>query len=215
MTSAEKPLLLYTGRVPNGFKVTVLLEELNAVYGGPAYECVSSLVLSRLLLTDIFFIIAISWTNIDIWTNVQKEPWYVYHLHFLHLLAFFSRVMYNVSSLNLPLYFRFIKLNPNGRIPTLIDRSRGNFNVFESAAILLYLAQHYDKDGKFWFDIAKEADDYSEMLQWIFFAVSLSLWFQIRIGAELRLPNCGGRGLAWWCWSDARSRLVVDCVLGL
>lgn len=71
-----------------------------------------------------------------------------------------------------PLYLRFIKLNPNGRIPTLTDRSRGNFNVFETAAILLYLAQHYDKEGKFWFDSAKEADDYSEMLQWIFFAVS-------------------------------------------
>lgn len=70
------------------------------------------------------------------------------------------------------LYHRFIKLNPNGRIPTLTDRSRGNFNVFETAAILLYLAQHYDKENKFWFDIAKEADDYSEMLQWIFFAVS-------------------------------------------
>ena len=63
----------------------------------------------------------------------------------------------------------FIKLNPNGRIPVITDRSRGNFNVFETGAILLYLAQHYDKDHVFWFDPAET--DYSEMIQWMFFAV--------------------------------------------
>ncbi|KAF5318072.1 hypothetical protein D9619_012161 [Psilocybe cf. subviscida] len=64
----------------------------------------------------------------------------------------------------------FIKLNPNGRIPTLVDHSRGDFSVFETAAIILYLAQHYDKDHVLWFDPEKDADNYSEMLQWIFFA---------------------------------------------
>ncbi|OBZ76305.1 Disulfide-bond oxidoreductase YfcG [Grifola frondosa] len=64
----------------------------------------------------------------------------------------------------------FIKLNPNGRIPTLVDRSRNNFNVFETAAILLYLEQHYDKEGRFAFDKDKDPDNWSEMLQWIFFA---------------------------------------------
>ncbi|KAI0080730.1 glutathione S-transferase C-terminal-like protein [Panus rudis PR-1116 ss-1] len=64
----------------------------------------------------------------------------------------------------------FIKLNPNGRIPVLVDRSRNNFVVFETAAILLYLQQHYDKDNKFGFHRDNEADDYSVMLQWIFFA---------------------------------------------
>jgi len=63
----------------------------------------------------------------------------------------------------------FIKMNPNGRIPVLVDRSRGNFNVFESSAILLYLVQHYDKDFKFWFDAEKDPNDYNEMLQWLFF----------------------------------------------
>ncbi|KAI0921487.1 hypothetical protein AcW1_004554 [Taiwanofungus camphoratus] len=64
----------------------------------------------------------------------------------------------------------FIKLNPNGRIPVLVDRSRNNFVVFETAAILLYLQQHYDKGNKFGFDKENDADHYSEMLQWIFFA---------------------------------------------
>lgn len=68
----------------------------------------------------------------------------------------------------------FIKINPNGRIPAIIDRTRNNFNVFETSAILLYLAQHYDPEFKFWFDPNKDADNYSEMLQWLFFAVCLS-----------------------------------------
>lgn len=81
--------------------------------------------------------------KIDIWTNRQKEPW-------------------------------FIKLNPNGRIPVLVDRSRNNFVVFETAAIILYLAQHYDKENKFIFKSDAQPDDYSETLQWMFFAVSPS-----------------------------------------
>jgi glutathione S-transferase len=114
-TESNKPILLYTAPTPNGFKVSVFLEELRAQYGGPDYE------LFQVKLSD----------------NVQKEPWY-------------------------------IKLNPNGRIPAITDRSRDNFNVFESAAILLYLAQHYDKDHVFSFDPSDP--HYSEMLQWIFFA---------------------------------------------
>ncbi|KAB5591903.1 Glutathione S-transferase, carboxy-terminal domain containing protein [Ceratobasidium theobromae] len=63
----------------------------------------------------------------------------------------------------------FLKINPNGRIPALVDRSRDSFAVFESAAILLYLAQHYDKEHKFSYDPAQDPDLYSEQLQWIFF----------------------------------------------
>ncbi|KAF9810541.1 hypothetical protein IEO21_06864 [Rhodonia placenta] len=63
----------------------------------------------------------------------------------------------------------FVQLNPNGRIPVLLDRRRGDFPVFETAAILLYLAQHYDTTRRFAFDPQTSADDYSEMLQWIFF----------------------------------------------
>ncbi|GBE79238.1 glutathione S-transferase C-terminal-like protein [Sparassis latifolia] len=81
---------------------------------------------------------------------------------------------YDVFSINISTNVQkepwFIKLNPNGRIPVLVDRSRKDFVVFETAAILLYLQQHYDKENKFGFDKDKDADNYSEMLQWIFFA---------------------------------------------
>jgi glutathione S-transferase len=54
--------------------------------------------------------------------------------------------------------------------PALVDPNRGGFQVFESAAILLYLEQHYDGARKFAFDPATQPDEYSEMLQWMFFA---------------------------------------------
>ncbi|CAL1701689.1 unnamed protein product [Somion occarium] len=63
----------------------------------------------------------------------------------------------------------FLKINPNGRVPAIVDRARNNFNVFESAAILLYLQQHYDKENKFGFDPKADPDEYSILLQWIFF----------------------------------------------
>lgn len=65
----------------------------------------------------------------------------------------------------------FLALNPNGRIPVLVDRNRADFPVFETGAILLYLAHHYDTLRKFAFDRAARPDEHSEMLQWMFFAV--------------------------------------------
>lgn len=60
----------------------------------------------------------------------------------------------------------FLAVNPNGRIPAIVDHSRDGFAVFESGAILLYLAEHYDSAHDFSFDAP---DEKSEMLQWLFF----------------------------------------------
>ncbi|KAJ7758484.1 glutathione S-transferase [Mycena maculata] len=64
----------------------------------------------------------------------------------------------------------FIEKNPNGRIPTIVDRAHGDFAVFETGAILLYLQQTYDKEGKYSFDPATQPKEYSEVLQWMFWA---------------------------------------------
>lgn len=65
----------------------------------------------------------------------------------------------------------FIKLNPNGRIPVLVDRNRDDYAVFETAAILLYLQQHYDTDNRLGWNPVTSPNEYSKSLQWIFFAV--------------------------------------------
>jgi glutathione S-transferase len=96
---------LYTAPTPNGWKVSILLEEL-----GLPYE-VKPIRLDRL---------------------EQKQDWY-------------------------------LRLNPNGRIPTLVDRAANDFAVFESGAILLYLAE---KTGRF---LPQESAARSVAIQWLMF----------------------------------------------
>jgi len=67
----------------------------------------------------------------------------------------------------------FLKINPNGRIPALVDENfkdpvtGGGHGVFESASILLWLAEKYDSESKFWFEDPLLR---SKALSWIFFA---------------------------------------------
>jgi glutathione S-transferase/GST-like protein len=78
---------LYTAATPNGWKVSILLEEL-----GLPYEV----------------------HVLDLGSGAQKEPW-------------------------------FTAINPNGRIPAIVDRDEGGFAVFESGAIMVYLAEKTDR----------------------------------------------------------------------
>ena len=96
---------LYTAATPNGWKVSIALEELGLPYQ------VHPIRLEKL---------------------EQKEPW-------------------------------FLALNPNGRIPAIVDRSNGDFPVFESGAILIYLAE---RTGRL---LPLEPKPRSLVLQWLMF----------------------------------------------
>ncbi len=96
---------LFTAATPNGWKVSIALEEMSLPY------TLRPLVLSKL---------------------EQKEEWY-------------------------------LKINPNGRIPAIVDHDNGDFAVFESGAILIYLAE---KSGRF---LPTESKARSRVLQWLMF----------------------------------------------
>ena len=99
---------LFTASTPNGWKISIALEELALPYS------IRQLSLSKL---------------------EQKEEW-------------------------------FLKINPNGRIPAIIDHDNGDFPIFESGAILIYLAE---KTGKL---LPAEPKARSRVLQWLMFQMS-------------------------------------------
>ncbi len=57
----------------------------------------------------------------------------------------------------------FLKLNPNGRIPVIVDREARDFAVFETGAIMVYLAE---KTGRL---LPKDSEGRSRAMQWLMF----------------------------------------------
>jgi glutathione S-transferase/GST-like protein len=96
---------LYTAATPNGWKVSILLEELGLPYQVHV---------------------------LDLSSGAQKEPW-------------------------------FTAINPNGRIPAIVDREAGDFAVFESGAIMVYLAE---KTGRL---LPSDPEGRSLVMQWLMF----------------------------------------------
>jgi glutathione S-transferase len=57
----------------------------------------------------------------------------------------------------------YLKLNPNGRIPTIVDHDNDDFVVFESGALMIYLAE---KTGRL---MPSDVNGRSTVIQWLMF----------------------------------------------
>ncbi|CCH44030.1 hypothetical protein BN7_3587 [Wickerhamomyces ciferrii] len=66
----------------------------------------------------------------------------------------------------------YLKMDPNGKLPTFSDvDSQGKQTIiFESAAILLYLGEHYDLERKYYYDLKHEL--YWDQIKWLIFQVA-------------------------------------------
>ena len=96
---------LHTAATPNGWKISIMLEECGLPY---------------------------KVHPVDLTANEQKSP-------------------------------EFLAMNPNGRIPVIVDRENNSLTLFESGAILIYLAE---KSGKL-----LSGDETTRLLQiqWLMF----------------------------------------------
>jgi glutathione S-transferase len=66
----------------------------------------------------------------------------------------------------------FVAINPNARVPALIDHSMDNLAIWESGSIILYLVQKYSREfGEcpLWSDTLQ---DQSQIMSWLFFQTS-------------------------------------------
>lgn len=76
-------------------------------------------------------------------------------------------VPYNVHAINLSNQTQkedwFLELNPNGRIPVIVDTDNDNFVVFETGAIMVYLAE---QSGRL---LPTDVKGRSLVMQWLMF----------------------------------------------
>jgi hypothetical protein len=129
---------LYTSPTPNGFKISIMLEEIGLDY--TVHE-------------------------IRLGEQDQKRP-------------------------------EFLAMNPNGRIPVIVDRDNDDFVVFESGAIMIYLAE---KTGQL---LPREVKARSRVIQW---AISMSIY-------RLPLIVISMKAGAYSAYSISNSRSGITCV---
>ncbi|KAK9351965.1 glutathione S-transferase [Lipomyces doorenjongii] len=78
------------------------------------------------------------------------------------------------------------KINPNGRIPALVDHSNNDFIIWESGAIILYLVKKYDTEHKLY---PASLEDQTLVDTWFFFQMTgfgpytgQAVWFKVLTG---------------------------------
>ena len=73
---------------------------------------------------------------------------------------------YNVFSINIAkdeqFQPHFLKISPNNRIPAIIDKDNNDYSLFESGAILMYLAEKSGKLLNF-----SDKDEYYRTIEWL------------------------------------------------
>jgi glutathione S-transferase len=100
-------------------------------------------------------------TMIELFTAATPNGWKAsITLEELALPYKVRRIDFNKREQKEPWY---LKLNPNGRIPTIVDHDNGGFAVFESGALMIYLAE---KAGKL---LPTDVKGRSLVIQWLMF----------------------------------------------
>ena len=59
----------------------------------------------------------------------------------------------------------YLKINPNGRIPTIVDRDNGDFAIFETGPILVYLAEKCERF------LPQDVKGRSTVMQWLMWQI--------------------------------------------
>jgi glutathione S-transferase len=74
----------------------------------------------------------------------------------------------------------YLAINPIGKVPAIVD---GDFHLWESGAILLYLAQKYGKQSL-------SPEEYAQLTQWVIFAnATLGPGIFVEANRERELPR--------------------------
>ncbi|KAH3663414.1 hypothetical protein WICMUC_005940 [Wickerhamomyces mucosus] len=66
----------------------------------------------------------------------------------------------------------FVSINPNARVPALIDHNSNHLSLWESGSIILYLVEKYSKEVGYCPIFSNDPNEKSQIISWIFFQTS-------------------------------------------